>query len=275
MDGLGATGPARAFAARIPPDRAGRLAQGLVAAVAHLRALVDDARPSPAEWRDVVAFLTEVGHAADSRRQEWVLLLDALGLSAQVEALGSPRPAGATPCAPAPFYRPGAPLCPPGADLRRDGRGDRLAVAGRVLRLDGRPVAGAAVEVWGASAEGVHENQDPDGQPDMNLRGRFRADEEGRFALLTARPGRTRLPVDGPVGRLLLALGLPTERPRHLGLRVTAPGFLPLATQAFDAGDDLLDRDPLWAARPELVHEVRRRGDGWAMDLSLVLSEAP
>ena len=52
-----------------------------------------------------------------------------------------------------------------------------------------RPVAGATVDVWQASPVGLYENQDPE-QDDMNLRGRFETDAEGRYHFRTRAPGR-------------------------------------------------------------------------------------
>ena len=67
------------------------LRQALVGAVTHLHALIRDLKPTPAEWRSLIAFLTEVGHASDDRRQEWVLLSDLLGATALVEEVNAHR----------------------------------------------------------------------------------------------------------------------------------------------------------------------------------------
>ena len=39
-----------------------------------------DLKIGEAELRSLITFLTEVGHASDDRRQEWVLLADVLGV---------------------------------------------------------------------------------------------------------------------------------------------------------------------------------------------------
>jgi protocatechuate 3,4-dioxygenase beta subunit len=170
------------------------------------------------------------------------------------------------------------PDLPNGADLSRDGKGEPLRVTGRVQDLDGRPVGGAPVEIWHANAEGLYENQDPDRQPEFNLRGRLRADAEGRFEVRTIRPGRTRLPEDGPVGRLLQQLGLGLERPAHLHIRVAAPGFDPLVTHVFDRDDPLGGSDPIFAVKPGLLYPFHVTGDDGTrrahLDVTLTLCPA-
>src|SRR5262249_6441170 len=143
-----------------------RTAQFLALLVRHLHMAIRESRPSPADWKQAIRFLTEVGHASDDRRQEWILLSDLLRLTALVEEINSPRPRGATPNTPrGPFYRPGAPHYEAGASISLDGIGEPLEVTCRVTDLDGRPVAGATVETWQANAEGHYENQQPDRQP--------------------------------------------------------------------------------------------------------------
>lgn len=245
----------------------------------HLHQVIQTVRPSPDDLRRTLDFLTELGQHSDTRRQEWVLLADILGVSTLVEDLATDRPAGATPNTLAgPFYREDAPDLPDSANLSRDGKGQVLAVAGRVTGLDGRGVTGARVEVWQANAEGRYENQEPDLQPEFNLRGRFRTDAEGRFAFRSVKPGGYRLPDDGPVGRLARHLGLTLERPAHLHFRVTAPGFQPLTTHVFDRDDPAIGRDALFGVKPDLLGCFRREGTAeaplWTLDVAFVLAPA-
>ena len=82
-----------------------------------------------------------------------------------------------------------------------------------------RPVAEAEVDIWQSSPEGLYENQDPT-QADMNLRGRFRADGDGRFHFRSVKPAGYPIPIDGPVGELVRAAGLHNYRPAHLHFMV-------------------------------------------------------
>jgi hydroxyquinol 1,2-dioxygenase len=250
-----------------------RLPVAFLTVVSRIHALVTDLRPSPDELKAVIDFLTDVGHSADARRQEWVLLADVIGVSTHVEDLNCPRPAGATPNTLAgPFYRKDVPDLPAGANLSRDGIGERVAVQVQLRELDGVAVPDAVIEVWQANSLGRYENQDPDLQPEFNLRGRFRCDVDGRLHFCTVKPKGYALPEDGPVGRLLNALGLRLQRPAHLHFRVTAPGFQTLTTHVFDRSDPAIGCDALFGVRPDLLADFRPSGDGrYTLDLTLVL----
>jgi hydroxyquinol 1,2-dioxygenase len=263
------------FAARLGRAAPSRLGDVMGRLVGDLLALTAELRITPEEMRAGLGFLAELGHYADARRQEWVLLADALGLSSLVEDLAHPRPQGATPNTLAgPFYRADAPDLALGADLSRDGLGTPLAVRGRVVDLAGTGLGGAVVEVWQANGAGKYENQEPDRQPEHNLRGRFRADAQGRFAFRSVMPKGYALPADGPAGRLLAALGLSLERPAHLHFRVAAAGHERLTTHIFDRADPAIGGDAIFGVKPELLADFRPAdtgGDARALDLKLVL----
>lgn len=248
-------------------------AEALETVVTHLHALVAELRPTPEILRATLEFLTEVGHVSDNRRQEWVLLADVLGISTLVDDMAHPRPNGATPnTVPGPFYRPDVPDTPNGGNLCLDARGEPLRVTGRVTGLDKAPVGAALVEVWHANADGLYENQEPDQQPEFNLRGRLQADEAGRFAFESVKPRGYRLPADGPVGRLMTGLGLCLERPAHLHFRVTAPGYQVLTTHVFDRDDPAIGRDALFGVKPDLLGQFHPTNSGWSLDVSFVLT---
>jgi hypothetical protein len=129
MDGMragqGDLAPLAQLGARLGLQGDSRLGQAVVAGAGVLHDLIASLRPSGEEFHLVLDFLTEVGHATDARRQEWVLLADVLGVSTRIEDLNAPRPPGATPNTLAgPFYRPDMPELPNGADLSRDGKGE-------------------------------------------------------------------------------------------------------------------------------------------------------
>lgn len=255
-----------------------QLAHVLTAVVGHLHRLVLEIRPTASQWREAVEFLTEVGHASDERRQEWVLLSDLLGVTALIEEINSQRPQGATPNTPrGPFYRADAPHLPLGANICLDGKGEPLEVRARVLDLDGNPVSGATVETWQANPQGFYENQQPDHQPEFNLRGVFRTDTQGVFHYRSVKPAGYKVPDDGPVGQMLGRLGYPLHRPAHLHFVVKAKGFETLTTHIFDKADPGLFDDAVFGVRPELVAEFRclteepgRRG--WSLAYDFVMA---
>jgi hydroxyquinol 1,2-dioxygenase len=267
----------RAFEARLHELPPSRLRDAIGVIVSHLHHALWTLRPNRDEVRALFNFLTDTGHYADSRRQEWVLLADALGLSSAIEDINTPRPAHATPeTGTGAFYRPDAPPMERGQTISRDGRGTPLLVTGTVTALDGGAVPGATVEVWQANADGLYENQEPDRQPEHNLRGRFVTDAQGQFRFLSVKPSGYSLPAQGPAGRLLQQLGLPLARPAHINLRISARGFDTLSTHIFDRADTAIDQDAIFAVRPALLADFNTVPslDGkttYSLDINLVL----
>lgn len=268
--------PAAAFRERVGGAPDARLAEAMAALVETLAALSGRLNLTRAELRGVIAFLTEVGEACSDQRQEWVLLADTLGLSSTVEAQAVRRPPGATPNTLAgPFYRPDAPVRANGESMSIDGRGEPIDIVLRVEDLDGAAIAEAVVEVWHANKDGMYENQEPDLQPEFNLRGRYRSGPDGAVTIRSVRPAGYPIPADGPVGRLLARLGIGLMRPAHVHFRVAAPGYQRLTTHVFDASDPALGADPLFAVHPALIARIEGRpGGGWRMDYRFVLARA-
>jgi catechol 1,2-dioxygenase len=230
-----------------------RLKTIMASLIRHLHAFIREVEPTEAEWWQAIQFLTRVGQMCDDRRQEFILLSDALGASILVDAINHHAHDGATESTLlGPFYRPGAPELPASASISRDGRGEPVVMSGRVLSTDGTPIAGAVLDVWQANAHGLYEQQDPT-QPDMNLRGRFRTDADGRYTFVTVKPASYPIPDDGPVGELLRALGRHPYRPAHIHFIVTAEGHAPLTTHLFVAGDPYLDSDAVFGTKDSLV----------------------
>ncbi|KWV48419.1 6-chlorohydroxyquinol-1,2-dioxygenase [Bradyrhizobium macuxiense] len=266
-------------ARRIARVGKGRLTTAMVEVVEQVHRIISELRPTRAEWRETIRYLTAIGDATTDNRQEWVLLADLLGASVLVEKINSRRPVGATPNAPrGPFYRADAPRHSNGANICLDGVGEPLSVKGRVVDLDGCPVAGAVVETWQANGEGFFENQQPDNQPDCNLRGVFKTDARGEFDYLTIKPASYFVPMDGPAGKLLGALGCPLRRPANIHFIVSADGFESVTTQVFDRVDAATIEDALYAVRPNLLadfKQTRRKDIPWCLEFTFVMARAP
>jgi protocatechuate 3,4-dioxygenase beta subunit len=230
-----------------------RLKTVLTSLVRHLHGFVREVELTEAEWFAAVQFLTALG-----RSDEYILASDVLGATILVDAINHRKSAGATESSVlGPFYRDGARLLPPPADIAGATPGEAVVVQGRVTRPDGRPVPGALLDVWQTAPNGLYENQDPD-QPDMNLRGTLCTDADGRYAFRTVKPVSYSIPHDGPVGQLLRATGRHPYRPAHIHFKLSAPGYEPLTTMLFVEGDPYLDSDAVFGVKSSLVTDFVR-----------------
>jgi len=246
---------------RLASCRDARVKQLLTSIITHLHAIVREVEPTEAEWFAAIEFLTSTGQMCDDRRQEYILLSDTLGVSMLVDAINHRKPRGATESTVlGPFHVDGAPPLEMGADLSKDGKGEPLWVSGRVLDRDGRPIAGARLDVWQTSSDGFYDIQDRT-QPEMNLRGVFTTGPDGRFFFRSIEPTSYSIPTDGPVGRMLTAMGRHAMRPAHIHFIVGAPGFETVTTHLFVAGDPYLDSDAVFGVKDSLIVPFVRRDD--------------
>ena len=239
-----------------------RLRELAQAFVRHLHAFAVEVGLTEAEWAEGIAILTATGHITDERRQEFILWSDSLGLSMLVDAIANPLPAGATESTVlGPFYVPGAPLRAYGASIAAEPAGTPAWVYGRVLGVDGEPLADAELDVWQNGDNRLYAMQDPTA-PEEHLRGRFHTRADGSYGFVAVRPVPYTIPDDGPVGRMLEATGRHPWRPAHIHMIVRAPGHRTLATHVFDASSDYLDADAVFAVKPSLLRTfVERAAD--------------
>ena len=72
---------------------------------------------------------------------------------------------------------------------------------------------GALIDVWQTNEDGFYDVQQKGVQPDWNLRGVFTTGEDGAYWFRSVKPRYYPIPDDGPVGKMLGALGgIPTGR---------------------------------------------------------------
>ena len=245
-----------------------RLREVLGALTRHLHAFAVETGLTVAEWRAGVEFLTATGQKCDSERQEFVLLSDVLGLSSLVEEINAA--AGATESTVlGPFYLPGAPVRAFGEQLGRPADGSPVLVRGVVTDLAGAGLAGAKLDVWQASGNGLYDTQDPD-QPPFNLRGVFTTDAAGRYEFRTVRPVSYPVPTDGPVGDLLRAASRSRWRAAHIHAIVSAPGYRPVTTHVFDSQNPYLGTDAVFGVKDSLIKDFKPAGPGDPSDVAHV-----
>jgi catechol 1,2-dioxygenase len=225
-----------------------RLREIMISLVRHLHAFVRDVRLTEPEFRNATAILNEIGKLTSDTQNEAVLMAGSLGVSALVCLLnnGDNGATETTQSLLGPFWRMNSPRAENGASIVRSPTpGESLFVTGNVIDRAGRAVAGAEVDVWHSSPVGLYENQDR-GQADMNLRGKFTTNAEGRFWFSTVKMVGYPIPTDGVVGRLLEAQNRHPYRPAHLHALIFKPGFKTLISQVYDPPTPTSIRTSVW-----------------------------
>jgi hydroxyquinol 1,2-dioxygenase len=269
---------------RIGPAASPRLAEVMRIVVEHLHAAVKEARITPEEWSAAIQLLTDTGHMCSAWRQEFILLSDVLGVSMLVDAINAERAEGSTEnTVLGPFHLPDAPRYEMGANISLDGKGEPLLVTGQVRDTQGRPVAGATLDVWQANDDGFYDVQQKGVQPEWNLRGVFETGPDGRFWFRSVKPRHYAIPGDGPVGKLLAGLDRHPNRAAHLHAIVQAAGYDRVVTHIFTPDCPYLTEDAVFGVKRSLVLPFRLVDDRrraaefglenpyWSVDWSVVL----
>jgi hydroxyquinol 1,2-dioxygenase len=253
-----------------------RFAEVMRSLIKHLHAFIRDVDLRPDEWMAGIQFLTAVGQACDDKRQEFILLSDTLGASMMVVMLDQLRSAQRqrdaklepTPATEAtvqgPYYWEGAPELPLGADIAPGVKGEPTFYSGRVTDTQGRPIAGATLDIWSGDGEGNYDMQLEGAE--MAARARIRTDAEGRYWFWSIKPTFYPVPVDGPVGKMLAGMGRHPNRPGHIHMKVYAPGHVTLTTHLFVANSPYIDSDAVFGVRPSLVVDFEQHAPGQAPD---------
>jgi len=233
------------------PERLRTLTQALVR---HLHDFVRETDLSEAEWRFAIDFLTRAGHITTDTRQEFILLSDTLGVSSLVDILTNSRTPDSTPSAVlGPFYVAGPPEVPHGTDVSGgDLPGEPTHADITVTDTEGRPVAGAVVDVWQANEDGFYDVQLPEVEGPV-LRARLHTDDQGHLDFWTILPAPYPIPDDGPVGQMLAATGRHPMRAPHVHFMIAAPGRHTLVTQLFVEGGEHLDSDTVFGVKAPII----------------------
>ncbi|MEY4748240.1 MAG: hypothetical protein RIQ60_454 [Pseudomonadota bacterium] len=222
-----------------------RLREIMSALVRHLHGFVREVGLTEVEFRQATALLRRMGELTTDTHQEFVLMAGSLGVSALV-CLQNNTGAGQAATSQnllGPFWRMHAPPTPNGGSLLRSPTpGEALFVRLRIVDGQGRPVEGAAVDIWHCSPQGLYENQD-EAQADHNLRGQFTTDGAGEIRFRSVKPVGYPIPVDTVVGELLAAQQRHPYRPAHVHALVFKEGFKTLITQIYADDDPRLATD--------------------------------
>ena len=250
-----------------------RLQQIMTGLVQHLHAFAREVKLTEEEWFQAIEFLTQCGHITDSKRQEFILLSDVLGLSMLTVAMNTEKPRGCTESTVfGPFHVEGAPRYELGDDIANGAKGTPCLVRGTVRDIAGKAIPGAVLDVWQSDEEGLYDVQH-EGLDQAQARGILKADGDGKFFFRSILAVPYAIPHDGPVGRMLEATGRHPWRPAHLHFMVKAPGYETLVTHVFRDNSDYLDSDAVFGVRQSLVCEWKEQADGtYLLEYDFVLN---
>jgi catechol 1,2-dioxygenase len=245
-----------------------RLREIMTSLVKHLHGFVTEARLTEAEFRQAAALINEIGQRSNDSHNEAVLMAGTLGVSQLVCLLnngGVVDDDGSIQTSQnllGPFWRMHSPRTENGGSILRSSTpGEALRVEGLVVDSGGNPIANAEVDIWHASPVGLYEQQD-DSQADMNLRGKFTTNAEGKFWFTSVKPTGYPIPIDGVVGRLLAAQNRHPYRPAHLHALIFKEGFKTLISQVYADDDEHLETDVQFGVTRATTGHFQKQVDG-------------
>jgi len=231
--------------------------------VKNLHQFIAEVEPTEEELDVAIDFLTRVGQKCDDQRQEFILLADVFGATMLVDLVNHQFATGAThSTVTGPFHAKAVEM--ENGDSIAKGpeweTGEHTLLLGQVRNLAGQPIVGAKVDFWQTNEDGFYDSQD-DNQPEINLRGIFTSDKEGKYICRTVKPLGYSVPTDGPVGELLRVCERKANRPAHIHVMVTAPGYRKLITHIFVAGDKYIREDATFGVKDSLITEWVKKED--------------
>lgn len=254
----------RAVLAELERAQDPRFREVIAALVRHLHAFARDVKLTEAEFHKAIGYVVALGQRSNETHNEAMLMAGSLGLSALVCLLNN-GDNGQTETAQnllGPFWRMDSPATGNGGSIVRSPTpGPALFVRAWFRDAQGKPIAGAEVDVWQSSPEGYYENQDPV-QADMNLRGKLTTDRDGQIAFRSVKPAGYPIPVDGPVGELLRAQRRHNMRPAHLHFLAVKEGFKTLISQVYVADDPHIDSDVQFGVTRHLIGNYMKHEAG-------------
>src|SRR4051812_42345023 len=244
----------------IPDPRLRQIMQSLIK---HLHGFVREIEPTEAEWFTAIDWLTRTGQMCDNKRQEFILTSDVLGVSMLVDSINHRLASEATPTTvTGPFHIHDSPELADGANMAEGAPGIPCFVTGQVRDIDGRPVAGALLDVWQTDGEGFYEAQrDVD---DAWMRAIYRTAADGSYVIRTVAPIAYTIPMDGTVGELMNRTKISHMRPAHIHFMVTAPGYHGCVTHLFQRGDTFIETDVVYGVKEPLIVEFVKKPAGKA-----------
>jgi catechol 1,2-dioxygenase len=237
-----------------------RLREIMTSLVSHLHGFIRETKLTEAEFRAATEILNEIGSLKSDTHNEMVLMAGSLGVSALVCLMNNPK--GTSQNLLGPFWRMHSPPTENGGSIIRSPTpGEALRFDGTVVDGEGLPIKGAEVDIWHSSTVGLYEQQDAD-QADMNLRGKFTTDADGRFWFESIKPAGYPIPTNGVVGRLLAAQDRHEFRPAHVHALIFKPGYKTMISQIYAHDDPNIESDVQFGVTEALIGDYQKQADG-------------
>ncbi|GAW00526.1 intradiol ring-cleavage dioxygenase [Lentinula edodes] len=225
--------------------------------IQHLHDFVRETSITTEEWMSALEFLKDTGKMCSDIRHEYILLSDVLGVSSLVDSLNHAKPPGATEaCVLGPFYTEDAHVFQNGDSIASEDKGDYMYVYGKVTDTSGKPIPGAIIDTWETDGHGLYDTQYAD-RAEPDCRGRLFSAEDGSYAFRAVVPVSYPIPSDGPVGKMVSALGRHVFRPAHLHMQVDAQGYEKLTTAFYPRGDPYLYSDAVFGVHSSLIVDLQ------------------
>ena len=238
-----------------------RLKQLTVSLVKHLHSFIREVRLTEEEWGTAIEFLTKAGHITDDVRQEFILLSDTLGASMQTINVNNQAYANATEATVfGPFFVEDSPDIEVGGDMAFGAPGEPCWVEGTVTDTDGNALAGARIEVWEADEDGLYDVQHDAGK--RAARAHLFSEPDGGYRFWGLTPTPYPIPNDGPVGKMLEAVGRSPLRASHLHFMVSHESGRTLVTHIFPEGDPIGWEDAVFGVKKSLIKKFEPQAAG-------------
>ncbi len=246
-----------------------RLRQIMMSAVKHLHGFVREVEPTQQEWFAAIDWLTRIGHMSTGKRQEFILASDVLGISMLVDSINNRAPGKATPSTvEGPFHIVDSPEISNGGNMAEGAPGIPCFVTGKITDLDGKPIAGAMLDMWQTDGEGLYEAQIEGAEGYM--RGIYHSNPDGTYSVRTVAPIGYTIPMDGPIGELMGKTKISHMRPAHIHFHIAAPGYKSVTTHLFQKGSDFIDTDVVFGVKEALITDFVKKPAGKAPNGDMV-----
>ncbi|EFX05025.1 intradiol ring-cleavage dioxygenase [Grosmannia clavigera kw1407] len=247
------------------PETTPRNRQILTSLIRHMHDFCREVELTQEEWVIGVNYVNSIGQAYEKNRNEAWRVCDILGIESLVDEINHKivTPEGVVPTSSAilgPFWSPTTPFRELGAsviqNMPKDGQ--LTFFHGQIKDAEtGKGVPGAVFDMWQASTNGKYDVFDPENQTPHNLRGKFRANEEGKFWFYCLKPTEYAINTTGPSAELLRMTGRHPYRPAHIHMMITHDDYIGVTAQLYPNDDPYLETDTVSAVKDDLLLDFK------------------